>query len=182
MGIETTYRGYTIRFSENEDKWNCYEAKVSHASLAKVKAKIDKLHLAMRKAAAFDCLAIPGYGTDDPAKITEARVIDYRLKRERNRGLWAKPDGPEFFDTHTVAIMSVRGLNSTAGRSWIEIEKLAPIGPETEAALEVVRARYAEAQAAEKALREAWAAVPRLTFEDVKALAEAADARLDEDD
>lgn len=179
MSIETEYRGYTIRYNENSDEWNCYEARVSNVSLAKVKAKIDRLHLKMRKAAAFDCLYLGApHGKPD---LRDARAIDYRFRREKNYSSWTG-EGPEFIEVHEVAVMMTGMFKDAPGKSWAKLESLAPLGPETDVALERVRQAQAEVEAAEARRKEAWAAVPRLTFEDVAALAEAADSKLDEAD
>lgn len=40
--LKTTHHGYTIRFSENEDLWNCYDLGFEHKSLQKLKLRINK--------------------------------------------------------------------------------------------------------------------------------------------
>jgi hypothetical protein len=176
--IETEYRGYKITFSENADEWNCYAISFSHASLAKVRAKIDRIHLDMRKAAAFDCLYI-GSAYGKPDDVTGARVIDYRLCREKNRSAWTGK-GPDIIEKHEVAAMVKSGFADSAGKNWLKLQSLAPLGPETDAAMDRVREAQRKVEAAEKERAQAWASVPRLTFDDVTALAAAAEAQIEE--
>ena len=48
--LSIEYRGCTIRFNENSDEWSCLEHNASNPVLAKVKAKIDRILAAERKA------------------------------------------------------------------------------------------------------------------------------------
>ena len=182
MSLSTEYRGYEIRYDQNGDVWRCYAADFSHLSLAKVKAKIDKLHLAIRKAAAFDCLFLgTRHGKPDPVP---SRAIDYKAKRERNRNQWKGGDQPEFLVTHHVAVMKEASRfgsePGSKGKSWQRLGDLAPLGPETDATLAKVAECHAEVVAAEARRAEAWKLVPRIEVEDLGDLEEAVDARLEE--
>lgn len=69
--IETEHRGVKIRYSDNEDTWYCSELSFSHASLRRVKARIDKWWKDARSAAVVEVYRVSYDGTLRPAQVVE---------------------------------------------------------------------------------------------------------------
>lgn len=69
--IETTHRGYKIRYSENQDVWRCHEFDVEGETLSKCK---DRLNKAIRDSAkGFEAIEIGYFGT---RRITVNTPVD----------------------------------------------------------------------------------------------------------
>lgn len=172
MSIETEHRGYIIRYSENEDLWVCYDCRVRESSLARAKAKIDGLHRQMRKAAAVACYVIDTR-TEEDLNLLDAKAIDY-LGEKFEGYTQRKSVG------HEVAVMTTRRGNERPGRTTMRLQDLVaedPSLPERLNEINRLRAVRRRAQAAEKAAIDA---LPRVQFEDIAGLVEAAGARIEE--
>ncbi|MER9652501.1 hypothetical protein NKJ26_03150 [Mesorhizobium sp. M0152] len=170
-GIETTYRGHTISYGENSDEWYCADLDHggnSHVSLAKLKAKIDKMYLDLRRKAAVKAFEISSGPYERPS-LNEATVIEYvgQAKTYNSRA----PGGGRYeLGAHKVAVIATRHGNDRASRAEKEIQTLMPATPEAHAAFaeairlaEIARAAKTEADAALKA-------VPRLSLDDIAEL------------
>lgn len=164
--MKTEYRGHVISYSENSDEWWCSDIGYSNVSMAKVKARIDAVYLKLRKESAVPCYEIGSYGSGRDL-LTEATVIEY-LKEIWEGGGWDSK--PRRLTNHKVAVVAQREGSTRASRRETELSRLAKATPETLAAADVARERYAEYLAAQKAYEAAVAAIPRLTIEDVEAL------------
>jgi len=177
MSLKTEYRGYEIRYSENQDEWVCYDCGVTEPTLSKAKAKIDALHLKMRKAAATPCYEIREDGFT--VGLEDATVIQYRGEN------WEEPwmsSKKARFRGHRVASMCQRGVSSRKSRRDCYLHTLVPQTEEARAAA-AEAARLGEiAKAADKAYREAIDAIPRLDIEDIEGLVEASSAQMEEGD
>ncbi|TIT80123.1 MAG: hypothetical protein E5W57_04120 [Mesorhizobium sp.] len=166
--IETTYRGHLIRYGENSDEWYCSDLESgnnSHASLAKLKAKIDKMYLDLRKKAAVKAFEInPGYMGRLPECI-EATVTEYlKTFTEKN---WKGVEGPT---RHKVAAVALRRDNDRASRAEKELANLMPDTPEAHAAYAEALRLYEVTKAAQLAADEAFKAIPRLSLDDIREL------------
>jgi hypothetical protein len=169
MGVETEYRGHKIRWSDNEDCWTCYDLsdKVrTSPKLSAIKAAIDRLYLAERKAAGVECWEINSYD----GKRTRATVVEY-LGEKGARYSWdGKPGQPQ----HKVAVVAKRSGSERPARRETECDKLALPGEEFDAAWEAYTHALEEQKAAEKRTDQAFKALPRLTVSDIAALVDLA--------
>jgi hypothetical protein len=102
--MQTEYRGYEIRFSENSDEWGCYAIGFHHEKLSKVKAKIDAMHLKLRKGAAVDCFVLECARYMGGYSLKEAKVIDYLGPIREKKSFERVGTGPVI--DHEVAVMS----------------------------------------------------------------------------
>ena len=163
--IKTTYRGHEIAYGENSDEWYCRDLEAgggSHASLAKLKAKIDKMYLDLRKKAAVKAFELGDGGWNGKPTINETTIIEYvKAFAEKD---WKGVLGAT---RHKVAYVATRRGNERASRAEMELSALMPDTPEAHAAF-TEAVRLAEiAAAAHKAAEAALKAVPRLTLDDI---------------
>jgi hypothetical protein len=109
MSLQTTYRGYTIRFGENDEKWSCWDIEFSHEKLSKVKERIDRLHLQLRKASSVDCLVMGGgYRDGEVPKFYEGKIVDYSgVIRSQRPGTFERVHTGPVVD-HQVAVVSAK--------------------------------------------------------------------------
>lgn len=163
MDPTTVYRGHTIRWSDNSDEWTCYDLsdKVrSSPKLSRIKAAIDRLYLAERKANATPCYELSQHG-----KRIESTVVEYLGARTKTS--WT---GNTTTTTHKVAVVAKREGSERPSRREAELTSLAPATPEVERAYSEYLALKAEAQAAADKADRAFKAIPRLSLDDIEAL------------
>jgi hypothetical protein len=166
--IETVYRGHTITYGENSDEWYCGDLEAggaSHVSLAKLKAKIDKMYLDLRRKAAVKAFEI-GSGYYEKPSLNATTVIEYvgQAKTRNYNG------GGFTLGAHKVACIAPRRGNDRASRAEKELDGIMPDTPEAHAAF-AEALRLAEiASAAKKAADAALKAVPRLSLDDIAEL------------
>lgn len=174
MSLTTEYRGYTIRFSENEEVWRCADIRFDHAKLNKVKERIDDLHRKLRKASALPCLIVSNRWSSVEAR--EGTIIEY-IGPKTTRS-WS--DGEKVVG-HQVAVMSTREINERPGREIMQIEELVPADdPAAWAKIEEARAIAAQIKALEEDLNAAVKAIPRLSIEAIPNLIKASEHRFEE--
>ncbi|RWI96392.1 MAG: hypothetical protein EOR22_06430 [Mesorhizobium sp.] len=170
--ITTTYRGHEIRYGDNTDEWYCGDLESgnnSHVSLAKLKAKIDKMYLDLRKQGAVKAFEIQGYGGDIP-RLAEATIVEYlgqgkTYNSRTNHGSGGYVAGP-----HKIAVVATRRGNERASRAEQTFDDIMPDTPEAHAAFaEAVRLAQL-ARAAQAAATAALKAVPRLSLDDIREL------------
>ncbi|UUV43231.1 hypothetical protein RCCWILLIS_59 [Rhodobacter phage RcCWillis] len=175
--IETEYRGHRIIYSENGENWYSPDIEKSDApTLSKVKAKIDKMYLDMRKRSAFTGFEIGDYRGPS---LTETTIVEY-VKEKVERPFLSSSKEPTV--THIVAAVAQRSGREKAARRQCDLSTIAPDTPETHAAFEIAKARWADVQAAEKAYKAAIQAIPRVTVEDIADLVKASKATLGDDE
>lgn len=173
MSIETAHRGYTVRFSENEDNWRCYDLDLENASLAKLKEQIDKLLLKVRKESAVDVLIV-GSEYSSHFTVTEGRAIDAKIGYERHRSGYTGQETKEPTRKVSLGIFSNRRGGDRGGKSFYPISDVSLPTPEVYAAVAEVERLRKIAKAAEEAVRAAVRAIPRISEEDVAGLIRAA--------
>lgn len=170
MSVATEYRGHTIRWSDNEDCWTCYDLsdKVrSSPKLSNIKAAIDRLYLAERKDAGVECWEI----SQSDCKRTFSKVVEY-LGPKENRHYFTKELQSV---SHKVAVVAKRAGSDRPSRAQTECAMLGKPGDEFDAAWKVYVDATAEAKAAQKRVSEAYSALPRLSVEDISRLVELAE-------
>lgn len=161
--IEVDHRGYTIRWSDNEDMWVCLDAKAQNQSLQAVKSKINRLIQKQVKAEGVPALRMSYQSEGQPVLIIGLA----EPRRERNPKFeWGKHD-------ESLQFKEVPRVNyvSRVERATIHRDDLAEFlddTPETHTALaELERLRAAAKAADEKADRFA-RAIPRMKLSDLK--------------
>lgn len=168
MSLEVEYRGYRIIYSENMDEWTCFDIGRGKGAVAptlsKMKAKVDDYLRSIRKEAAVNCLELHTYGG---LKAFEATIVEY-LGPQLDGGAWTSR--PKHVSGHKVAAMAQRDGATRVSRQELSLTTLAPIGDATYAAMEEAKRREAILRAAERDLKEAIAAIPRLSLADIDAL------------
>lgn len=167
--VKTEYRGHTIRWSDNEDAWTCYDLsdKVrSSPKLSILKGHIDRLYLAERKKASTPCWELSSHSS---TRI-EGSVVEYlKAKEERS---WSSQKVERV--RHIVAVVAQRSGSERPSRAEKDLDNLAPMTPEFDAAWAEFCALNTLAKAAEKRARDAFAALPRLQLDDVQKLVDLA--------
>jgi hypothetical protein len=169
MSVATEYRGHTIRWSDNEDCWTCYDLsdKVrSSLKLSNIKAAIDRLYLAERKEAGVECWEI----SPSEAKRTASKVVEY-LGVKENRHYFTRELQSI---SYNVAVVAKRYGSDRPARAQTECSSLGKPGAEFEAAWETYISALADAKAAQKRASDAYSALPRLTVDDISKLVELA--------
>jgi hypothetical protein len=170
-GVVTEYRGHKIRWSDNEDCWTCYDLsdKVrASPKLSAIKAAIDRLYLAERKAAGVGCWEISSHD----GSRTPATVVEYL--GEKTEKSWSGRTPDRIY--HKVAVVAKRTASERPARRETSCDQLARLGAEFDAAWEIYANAFAERKAAQKREQEAFGALPRLQVEDIAKLVELAKA------
>lgn len=176
MSIKTEYRGYTITYSENSDEWWSHEVGVSNVSLAKVKAKIDAMHLKLRKGSAVECLYIgKNYGA---AGSTPASLIEY-VEPKYSSGRW--PEEKKVLLGHTVYAMQKEDAKERPTRQKKDLDNYAPDTPEVREAIAAWVVAEEEENAARKRTAAAREAIPRMTVDMIQPLVAASSAKIEEE-
>lgn len=175
----TEYRGYTIRYSENEDEWSCYDVGASHAKLSRVKAKIDEMHRKLRKANAFHCLSVSSYGG---ANACEATIVEYIGPiREKAHSYQRVGDG-EIID-HEVAFMSAHfGGSKKKSRQKGSLSKLVLNTPENMRRIDEANRLSDEAKALERQSQEIIKSLDRPHIDHIAELVTASAHKFEETD
>lgn len=158
--LKTEHQGYQITYSENQDLWTCMELSLEDVSLAKLKAKINKVQLQARKEAATDVLVLQFRGEPIPGKAIDA-------KRAHRLGTME--------DELKIGVMVERGLNDKPSKRWAPLSDLAMPTPETLAAIDEALAASRAVEEASARAKEAWSRIPRATKADLAELIAAAD-------
>lgn len=166
--IEVNHRGYTIHYNENTDEWCASGANMfSHAKLTTVRGKIDQMLRAERQASsvpAFFIDADPFRGPQNPEPATVIEYVRERWDRDYKTGL-------NVMRGHTVAVMAGGiGMKDRKSRRDVNMESLMPANPEALAAYSNYLDIKHELQKLVVKARQAVAAVPRLTLEDIAEL------------
>jgi hypothetical protein len=161
--ITTEYRGHEIRYDQNADEWTSYDLAgktKSSPSLSKIKAAIDAMYLAERKANATACLEVRNHTS---LKVVDATLVEY-LGPTIERSLHSQM---RRISDHKVASVARREGSSKPSRCEMPLSCFAPLSPETDAALVRVREAETVLRRAQKAYKDAVAAIPRVTLDDI---------------
>lgn len=169
--IKIEYRGYPIRYSENEDLWNCYDLgghgkDASEPSLSKLKARIDALILSERKRGSVPCLILTHNHHTFQIDTIEGAITEYLgPKIERPYG-----QKERVVVEQRVAVSAKRSANSRVSRQDSPLSKHALITPEVDAALAEANRLGVLAREANAAYKAAFDAIPRVQIDDISAL------------
>lgn len=145
--LSIEYRGSTIRFNENSDEWSCLDHNASNPSLAKVKAKIDRILAAERKIKG----GIPAI------HISTSGAVDASILSRAEDGYLGRPQ--------VWARRSVFG--GKASRHKDALGDLVHDTPENRATLAQAAEIQKEAAAIAKKARELIASIPRVKVEEI---------------
>lgn len=175
----TEYRGYAIRYSENEDVWTCYDVGASHEKLSRVKAKIDEMHRKLRKANAFHCLDVSSYGN---AETHEATIVEYLGPVRAKTSAYQRVGDGEIID-HEVAYMSARGgLSEKKSRQKGKLSQLALNDTENMRRIGEAQRLFSEAEKTRKQAEKIIQSLDRPTIEHIAELIAASEYRFQEQD
>lgn len=168
--LALTYRGYTIRWSDNEDCWVCYDAGkgINNVSLLKLKEAIDRLNRKERKDAALSCFEIDA--RHNAVEKVEASLIEY-LGPKIERAAWHENKPPQIVG-HKVASVALRGGNSQASRRETTLDKFMPDTPEAHEAFHRAELAAAMVREANAVLKLAVGMIPRVSIEEIQKLVE----------
>lgn len=170
-GITTEHRGYPIRYSENEDVWNCYDlgghssGTATAPTLSALKAKIDAILLAERKENKTPCLILSKSQSGE-SMATEAHVIEYISPKYD----WSSFASKRYVVDHLVATLALRKGRERVSRQEQPLSSLAPDTPEVRHAIQVAKDRGRAVIEAQQAFEEAYKAIPRLQLTHIENL------------
>lgn len=141
--VEITYRGYVIRFSENQEHWSCSALGLDAEKMSTLKTKIDKIVAASRKLTEEkQAIYIDHYGKGKPV-----RVIAYAQPRSSGGRVgeptqaWCIIKGEERYYDPTRGGYARREVDE---RKKLELDKLFADTPETHAILREIDRMDAE--------------------------------------
>lgn len=175
----TEYRGYSIRYSENEDVWTCYDVGASHEKLSRVKAKIDDMHRKLRKANAFHCLDVSSYRG---VETQEATIVEYLGPIRAKTSSYQRVGDGKIID-HEVAYMSARGgLSEKKSRQKGKLSQLALNDTQNMRRIGEAQRLYAEAEKIRKQAQKIMESLDRPTIDHIAELVAASEHRFQEDD
>ena len=151
--VEISYRGYVIRFSENQERWACPALDIDAEKMATIKTKIDKIVAASRKLdEEKQAIYIDYHGKGQPV-----RVVAYAQPRRGGSEptqAWCIMKGRERYYDPSRGGYAFRDVDE---RKKLELDKLYADTPETHAILREVErmdAEIAQIQTKRKAERE----------------------------
>jgi hypothetical protein len=182
MSLSIEYRGYSLRYDENQDTWTCYDCKVDALTLGKLKKKIDKLHLEARKAAAVECVQVSAslYNVPRNKPVTPSTALLVEYKGEKHSR--SHRTGERSSDGHDVSYMQHRERNERPSRMTAKLHTFAFLTPEvTEQYAAITKLRDDQIEI-ERQIAQAFALIPRLKIEDISGLVAAGLTLFDEAD
>ena len=149
--IETEFRGYTIRYSENEDVWRCHALDMDGATLTQIKNKIGRYLAKIAKTAqtvpAFHCSY--GHGFHACNIVSVASTLNYKKEPE----VWTFTERQEMW----------RGEYRTVrDRKKYDAASMILDTPENRVLIEEAKRLRAIEQEAKKAADEAARLIPRI--------------------
>ena len=174
MSLETTHRGYTIRYSENEDKWRSYDAGdgMEAETLSKMKDKIDRMIAKSKKVTAIDFLVIENEHSNYKTALTEAKMTGYLGAKiasvNAHSSLHKEVKGHNVEAIYVSAKWGKR--DERAERRSVCLSECCPDTQEVRAALAEANHLGLIARQAQELHRKAVAAIPRLKLADIEQL------------
>lgn len=178
MSMQTEYRGYRISYNENADHWNCFDIGYSHEKLSRVKAKIDAMHLKLRKASAVECytVSMPYNSYKDRTELIEASVVDYLGPVRKRLPFEREGTGPVI--DHKFAVMSKHRGNDRKSRSTVNLSDL--FAPEVEERLAAIHEIEREIEHLHERKRALIQFAPRMELDAFQDLIKASDHKFEE--
>ncbi|AGH31506.1 hypothetical protein LOKG_00070 [Loktanella phage pCB2051-A] len=165
---EFEYKGYKIRFSENEDKWVSYDAGIDNEKLSKLKQSIDRLSIKARKAASTNALMLE----HGDGEFTEVDIVEYlgpKIERPRIKGSHHER-APRQVVNHQVATIGQAKHREKPGRILSDFDKLIPNTQDNIDRLAAIRVKGDEMRALQAEIRDMTKAIPRLTLDTIEPL------------
>lgn len=171
--LETTHRGYVIRYSENEDKWRSYDAGdgMEAETLSKLKDKIDRTIAKQKKETSINCLVLEGDHNSQETGLTEAKMTAYLgpdMKNKTYSSLQKAVAGQKVEAIYSSKKYGRR--DEKAARRSIELNDCCLDTAEVHAALAEANRLGTIAKQAAAAHRNAVKAIPRMTLADIESL------------
>jgi hypothetical protein len=173
MTLETTHRGYTIRYSENQDKWWSHDAGdgMEAETLTKLKEKIDRMIAKAKKATAVHFLVLDSDMSGRKTFMTEAKMTGYLGPKIGNKTGYSSEKEVKGHNVEAVYVSSRWGRpDEKAARRSASLDACCPDTPEVHAALAEANRLGRLARQAGEDYRKAVAAIPRMTLADIDQL------------
>jgi hypothetical protein len=173
MTLETTHRGYTIRYSENQDKWWSHDAGdgMEAETLSKLKEKIDRMIAKGKKATAIHFLVIDSDSSLRKTALTEAKMTGYLGPKIVNKTGYSSEKEVRGHSVEAVYVSERWGRrDEKAARRSTGLDNCCPDTPEVHAALAEANRLGLLARQADADYRKAVAAIPRMTLADIDQL------------
>jgi hypothetical protein len=170
MTLETTHRGYTIRYSENQDKWWSHDAgdDMEAETLTKLKEKIDRMIAKAKKATAVHFLVLDSDMSGRKTFMTEAKMTGYLGPKIGNKTGYSSEKEVKGHNVEAVYVSTRWGRpDEKAARRSASLDTCCPDTPEVHAALAEANRLGRLARQAGEDYRKAVAAIPRMTLEDI---------------
>jgi hypothetical protein len=170
MTLETTHRGYTIQYSENQDKWWSHDAGdgMEAETLSKMKDKIDRMIAKSKKATAVHFLILDNDQSGRKTTLTEAKMTGYIGPKVVNKTGYSSEKVVKGHSVEAVYVSSRWGRpDEKAARRSTGLDNCCPDTPEVHAALADANRLGQLARQADEDYRKAVGAIPRMTLEDI---------------
>lgn len=172
MTLDTEYRGYTIRYGENDEKWWCSDIEFSHERLSKVRERIDRLHLQLRKASSVDCLVMENSHHDSGTAFHEGKIVDYiGVIRSQRPGTFERVYTGPVVD-HKVAVVSAKRGDRASRRAQNLSDAYAPEAAEM---LPAILEQQAIIKRARDEITRIRKSMPRIQFDQLSDLVKASE-------
>lgn len=173
MALETSHRGYTIRYSENEDKWRSYDAGdgMEAETLSKLKEKIDRMIAKQKKVTAINFFVLENDVGGGKNGLTEAKMTAYLGPKIGNVSYSSLKKEVKGHSVEVIYVARKYGKrDEKAARRSIDLSDCCPDTAEAHAALAEANRLGALAKRAAEDHRKAIDAIPRMTLADIEAL------------
>jgi hypothetical protein len=149
--IETEFRGYTIRYAENEDVWRCHQLDMDGSTLTQLKDKIGRYLARIARAAEVTPAFHYVYGGRfEPCFIVSvSNTLNYKKQPE----VWTYTEREEVWRGSTRTVKD---------RKRFDADSMILDTPENRLLIDEAERLRALADAADKAAKEAARIIPRV--------------------
>ena len=173
MALETSHRGYAIRYSENEDKWRSYEAGdgMEAETLSKLKDKIDRMIAKQKKETSINFFVLEGDHSRLVNSLTEAKMTAYVGPEMKNKSYSSTEKVVVGHKVEAIYVASNWGKRGEkAARRSIGLNDCCLDTAEVHAAVAEANRLGTIAKQAAAAHHNAVKAIPRMTLADIESL------------
>jgi hypothetical protein len=149
--LETEFRGYRIRYSENEDVWRCHSLDMDGANLTQLKNKIGRYLAKIAKTAETVPAIVANYG--DQFEYVEIVSVANTLNYNKQPQLWTTKERQESYRG---------GTRTVKDRAKYDAASVILDTPENRVLVEAAEVLIRQAAAAKKKATEAVRLIPRV--------------------
>lgn len=153
---EIEYRGYVVRFSENQDVWRCWALDLEGEKLSTVKAKIDRIIAQSRKLSeAVPMMYMDHFHTAKPVRVVA--LAQPRKGEDSPTDAWCLVPGRERFLNHDTKTYDYRDVEE---RKKLPLLSLYLDTPENRAAVAEIDRLKAERMQIDRRIKDTLAEMP----------------------